>query len=34
VIAGTPIGGLAELTQLNLSGELQRRVFGLAAPQS
>jgi glutaredoxin len=34
VIAGTPIGGLAELTQLNLSGELQSRVFGLAAPQS
>jgi glutaredoxin len=28
VIAGTPIGGLGELTQLNLSGELQRRVFG------
>ena len=31
VIAGTPIGGLAELTQLNLSGELQRRVFGATA---
>jgi glutaredoxin len=28
VIAGTPIGGLGELTQLNLSGELHRRVFG------
>lgn len=27
VIAGTPVGGLAELTQLNLSGELTRRVF-------
>ncbi len=34
VIAGTPVGGLGELTQLNLSGELQRRVFGVAAPQS
>jgi hypothetical protein len=31
VIAGTPIGGLSELTQLNLSGELQRRVFPLGA---
>jgi len=31
VIAGTPIGGLEELTQLNLSGELQRRVFGVGA---
>jgi glutaredoxin len=30
VIAGTPVGGLAELTQLDLDGELQRRVFGLA----
>jgi glutaredoxin len=28
VIAGTPIGGLAELTQMNLDGELTRRVFG------
>ncbi len=27
VIAGAPIGGLGELTQLNLSGELHRRVF-------
>jgi glutaredoxin len=27
VIAGTPVGGLAELTQLDLSGELVRRVF-------
>ncbi len=34
VIAGTPIGGLGELTQLNLSGELQRRVFGVGAPSS
>jgi glutaredoxin len=34
VIAGTPVGGLGELTQLNLSGELQRRVFGVVAPQS
>lgn len=31
VIAGTPVGGLDELTQLNLSGELQRRVFGATA---
>jgi len=31
VVAGTPIGGLGELTQLNLSGELQRRVFGVGA---
>jgi glutaredoxin len=29
VIAGTAIGGLGELTQLNLSGELQRRVFAV-----
>jgi glutaredoxin len=29
VIAGTPAGGLAELTQLDLEGELKRRVFGL-----
>jgi glutaredoxin len=28
VIAGTPVGGLAELTQLDLDGELKRRVFG------
>jgi glutaredoxin len=34
VIAGTPIGGLGELTQLNLSGELQRRVFGAGTPSS
>jgi len=34
VIAGTPIGGLGELTQLNLSGELQRRVFGAGTPTS
>ena len=34
VIAGTPIGGLGELTQLNLSGELQRRVFGVGTPSS
>ncbi len=31
VIAGAPVGGLGELTQLNLSGELQRRVFGTTA---
>lgn len=31
VIAGVPVGGLAELTQLNLSGELQRQVFGTIA---
>jgi hypothetical protein len=31
VVAGTPIGGLAELTQLNLSGELQTRVFGASS---
>ena len=31
VIAGAPVGGLGELTQLNLSGELQRRVFGATA---
>jgi hypothetical protein len=31
VIAGTPVGGLGELTQLNLSGELQRMVFGTTA---
>ncbi|HET6280518.1 MAG TPA: glutaredoxin domain-containing protein [Polyangia bacterium] len=30
VIAGTPVGGLAELTQLDLEGELKRRVFGPA----
>src|SRR5438270_6916343 len=34
VIAGTPIGGLGELTQLNLSGELQRPVFGVGTPSS
>ena len=28
VIAGTPVGGLGELTQLDLDGELKRRVFG------
>jgi glutaredoxin len=28
VIAGTPVGGLGELTQLDLDGELARRVFG------
>lgn len=27
VIAGAPVGGLAELTQLDLSGDLVRRVF-------
>jgi glutaredoxin len=27
VIGGAPVGGLAELTQLDLSGELVRRVF-------
>ena len=30
VIAGTPVGGFAELTQLDVQGELKRRVF---APQ-
>jgi glutaredoxin-related protein len=30
VIAGTPVGGLGELTQLDLDGELKRRVFGAA----
>jgi glutaredoxin len=30
VIAGAPVGGLAELTQLDLEGELKRRVFGPA----
>jgi len=34
VIAGTPVGGIGELTQLNLSGELQRRVFGVGATSS
>jgi len=29
VVAGTPVGGLAELTQLNLTGELTRLVFGV-----
>lgn len=28
VIAGTPVGGLGELTQLHLSGDLNRKVFG------
>ena len=28
VIAGTPVGGFAELTQLDVQGELKRRVFG------
>jgi len=28
VIAGTPAGGLQELTQLDVQGELKRRVFG------
>jgi glutaredoxin len=28
VIAGTPVGGLEELTQLDVNGELKRRVFG------
>src|SRR5262245_29565388 len=27
VIAGTPVGGLHELTQLDVQGELKRRVF-------
>jgi glutaredoxin len=27
VIAGTPVGGLAELTELDVNGELKRRVF-------
>jgi glutaredoxin len=30
VIAGTPVGGLAELTQLDLTGDLARKVFGAA----
>ena len=30
VIAGTPVGGFAELTQLDVQGELKRRVFGAA----
>ena len=30
VIAGTPVGGLEELTQLDVQGELKRRVFGPA----
>ena len=29
VIAGTPVGGLQELTQLDVQGELKRRVFAL-----
>jgi glutaredoxin len=28
VIAGTPVGGLAEVTQLDLTGDLARKVFG------
>jgi glutaredoxin len=28
VIAGTPVGGLGEVTQLDLAGELTRKVFG------
>jgi glutaredoxin len=28
VIAGVPVGGLGELTQLDLEGQLVRRVFG------
>ena len=28
VVAGTPVGGLQELTQLDVQGELKRRVFG------
>jgi glutaredoxin len=28
VIAGTPVGGLDELVQLDVQGELKRRVFG------
>ena len=28
VIAGTPLGGLHELVQLDVQGELKRRVFG------
>ena len=28
VIAGTPVGGLADLTQLDLTGDLARKVFG------
>jgi hypothetical protein len=31
VIAGAPVGGLGELTQLNLSGELHRLVFNATA---
>ena len=27
VIAGTPVGGFHELTQLDVQGELKRRVF-------
>lgn len=29
VVAGTPVGGLQELTQLDVQGELKRRVFAL-----
>jgi len=28
VIAGTPVGGLHELTQLDVQGQLKKRVFG------
>jgi glutaredoxin len=28
VIAGTPVGGFEELTQLDVQGDLKRRVFG------
>lgn len=28
VIAGTPVGGIEELTQLDVQGDLKRRVFG------
>ena len=28
VVAGTPLGGLHELVQLDVQGELKRRVFG------
>jgi hypothetical protein len=32
VIAGTPVGGLEELTQLDVQGQLRRMVFGPQAP--
>jgi hypothetical protein len=28
VIAGTPVGGFDELVQLDVQGELKKRVFG------